>query len=399
TSCKHKVETFVEGSLFTRPEVNLNSYQVLALNEDATISVVDPLFGFGGSKLLAMLFLDSPGEDWALAADKKRLFVTLPDAGELAVAGTDVWKVTANLPTGPRPRRVAFQPDQGYLWVAWEGTGKEPSGVDVFDPRALTRAGRIITGRGAHEIAFSDDSRFAFVTNRSDGTVSVIDVSRLARLRDVRTGTEPVSVAYTAIGRAAWVTHEDGTLVSLDGASPQPIVRLRAEPGLGRIAFAPGGRLGFVVNPRTDRVHILDVSRGRIVQTAQVEKEPDLVAFSDELAYVRHRGSETVLMIPLGAVGQEGAPVPVVDFPGGQKPFGQDAGPATAPGIVQAPGARAVLVANPADRVVYYYKEGMAAPMGSFANYSRQPRAVLVIDRSLKERSPGVYETVTRLGR
>src|SRR6185436_17629419 len=72
TSCKHKVETFVEGSLFTRPEVNLNSYQVLALNEDATISVVDPLFGFGGSKLLAMLFLDSPGEDWALAADKKR---------------------------------------------------------------------------------------------------------------------------------------------------------------------------------------------------------------------------------------------------------------------------------------------------------------------------------------
>src|SRR6185436_19758991 len=358
TSCKHKVETFVEGSLFTRPEVNLNSYQVLALNEDATISVVDPLFGFGGSKLLAMLFLDSPGEDWALAADKKRLFVTLPDAGKLAVADTEVWKVTANLPTGPRPRRVAFQPDQGYLWVAWEGTGKEPSGVDVFDPRALTRVGRIVTGLGAHEIAFSDDSRFAFVTNRAGGT-----------------------------------------LASLDGASREPLVRLRAEPGLGRIAFAPGGRLGFVVNPRADRVHILDVSRNRIVQTAQVEKEPDLVAFSDELAYVRHRGSETVLMIPLGAVGREGVPVPVVDFPGGQKPFGEEAGPATASGIVQAPGARAVLVANPDDRAVYFYKEGMAAPMGSFANYSRQPRAVLVIDRSLKERSPGVYETVTRLGR
>jgi hypothetical protein len=37
--------------------------------------------------------------------------------------------------------------------------------------------------------------------------------------------------------------------------------------------------------------------------------------------------------------------------------------------------------------------------MGSFANYSRQPRAVQVIDRSLKERSPGVYETMVRLGR
>ncbi len=399
SSCQGKVESFVSGGLFSRPELDLNSYLVLTLNEDATIAVVDPLFGFGGSKLLAMLTLDSPGEDWALAADKKRLFVTLPAAGELAVADTEVWKITASLPTGSRPRRVAFQPDQGYLWVAWEGTGKEASGVDVFDPRALSRVGRIVTGRGAHEIAFSDDSRFAFVTNRADGTVSVIEVPRLARLRDVRTGAEPVSIAYTAIGRAAWVSHADGTLVSVDGVSPEPLVRLRAEPGLGRFAFAPGGRLGFVVNPRADRVHILDVSRGRIAQTAQVEKEPDLVAFSDELAYVRHRGSETVLMIPLGAVGQEGTPVPVIDFPGGQKPFGQEAGPATAPGIVQAPGARAVLVANPADRAVYYYKEGMAAPMGSFANDGRQPRAVLVIDRSLKERSPGVYETITRLGR
>jgi YVTN family beta-propeller protein len=392
-SCQDKVEELVGGSLFSRPEFDLNSYHVLALNEDATISVVDPFFGFGGSKLLAMLFLDSPGEDWALTADKKRLFVTLPAVNRVAVADTNSWKVTAGLETGPNPRRVAFQPDRGYLWVVWEG------GVDAFDPRGLTRSARILTGRGAQEIAFSDDNRFAFVTNRVDGTVSIIDVRTLAKVRDVRTGTEPVSVAWTTIGRAAWVSHADGALVAVDGESAEPRARLRTDAGLGRIAFAPGGRFGFVVNPRTDRVHILDVSRGRIVQTGQMEKEPDLVAFSDDLAYVRHRGSETVLMIPLGAIGEEGAPVPVVDFPGGQKPFGQDAGPATASGIVQAPGARAVLVANPADRAVYFYKEGMAAPMGSFANYSRQPRAVMVIDRSLKESAPGVYESVTKLGR
>src|SRR5262249_51418891 len=47
---------------------------------------------------------------------------------------------------------------------------------------------------------------------------------------------------------------------------------------------------------------------------------------------------------------------------------------------------------------IYYYKEGMAAPMGSFSNYNRMPRAVLTVDRSLRERGPGVYETVGRLG-
>ena len=123
------------------------------------------------------------------------------------------------------------------------------------------------------------------------------------------------------------------------------------------------------------------------------------MAFSDELAYVRHAGSGTVLMIPLDTVGEEGAPVPVVDFPGGQRPPSDSGPPAAADAIVQAPGASAVLVANPADGVIYYYKEGMAAPMGSFRNYGREPRAVQVVDRSLRERGRGGYETVVQLRR
>jgi len=390
-ACQDRVKEILGGSAFARPAIDLTSYQVLALNEDSTVTVVDPFFGFGSTKLLAMLFLDSPGEDWVLSADGKRLFITLPATNHLAVADTTAWTVTANLETGPRPRRVAFQPDQGYLWVTTEG------GVDVFDPQSLKRAARISTGRGLHEMAFSGDSRFVFVTNQADGTVSVIDVRRFAKVRDLHTGPEPVSVAWSSLGGAAWVSHLNGSLVSIDGEKPEPSARVQAEPGLGQIAFAPGGRYGFVVNPRADKVHILDASRNRLVQTAKVEKEPDQVTFSSELAYIRHRGSETVLMIPLGAVGEEGNAVSVVDFPGGQKAFGEGAGGVAAAGIVQAPGARAVLVANPADRTVYYYKEGMAAPMGSFANYSRQPRAVLVVDRSLRERSPGTYETIARL--
>lgn len=396
SGCREKVKGFLGGGLFARPELDLNSYYVLALNDDASITVVDPIFGFGGSKLLAMILLESPGEDWTLSADRKRLYVTQPAVDKVAVIDTHSWKVTATLPTSPRPRRVAIQPDQAYVWVVWEGVAGEPSGVDVLDSRTGTRAGRIVTGQGAHEIAFAEDNRFAFVTNRTDGTVSVIDVRRLAKVRDVRTGPEPVSLAFSSRAGTAYVAHADGSVAALDGESPEPVARLRAEPGLSRLSFAPGGRFGFAVNPGKDRIHIFDTSQNRFVKTANVGDEPDQVAFSDDLAYVRHRGSEIVLMIPLGVLAEEGVPVPVIDFPGGQKPFGEGAA-SSAPGIVQAPGARAVLVANPADRAVYYYKEGMAAPMGSFVNYGRQPRAVLVVDRSLKERAPGTYESAVTL--
>ena len=52
---------------------------------------------------------------------------------------------------------------------------------------------------------------------------------------------------------------------------------------------------------------------------------------------------------------------------------------------------------HPVDRQVYYYKEGMAAPMGSFKNFQRRARAVMAIDRTLQETQPGHYETVARL--
>jgi hypothetical protein len=56
-----------------------------------------------------------------------------------------------------------------------------------------------------------------------------------------------------------------------------------------------------------------------------------------------------------------------------------------------------MILANPADQMVYYYTEGMAAPMGNFQNYDRVPRAVMVVDRSLREETLGVYSTTARL--
>ena len=229
--------------------------------------------------------------------------------------------------------------------------------------------------------------------------MSVIDVRKLEKIKDIKTGLNPTSIAHSSIAQMVYVAHqEDGTIAVIDEERHEVVTTIQAEPGLGQIRFAPDGRLGFVVNPDKDVVHILDAATSRIVQTGDMEDEPVQVAFSDRLAYVQHRGSETVLMIPLAEVGVEGTVVPVVDFPGGQHPVGQTSKSSSADAIVPAPGGTAVLIANPLDKAIYFYQEGMAAPMGNFSNYDREPRAVLVVDRSLQERSsPGVYETVAKL--
>ena len=312
-------------TVFSRPEMDLNAYYVMALNADATITVVDPLVGFGGSKLLAMIALESPGEDWALTSDQNRLLVTMPGANRVAAIDTRSWAVDANLDVGPSPSRIVLQPDEAYAWVGYAHDAKADvaSGVAVLDVRTLKVVARIATGRGPHQMEFSDDSRLAFVTNGDEGTVSIVDVRTLKKVKDIALGSPVASIAFSKLAQAAYVTSpKAGTVTAISSSTQEVIGRIEASPGLGAIAFAPNGRLGFAVNTRTNTMSIFDTARNRIVSTADLEKGPDQIAFSSRFAYVRHKDSEIVAMMPLDELGTDAKKVPLLDFPGGQHPLG-----------------------------------------------------------------------------
>lgn len=74
-ACREKIQSFLQASLSDRPDIDLNSYFILALNHEPNISVIDPLSGFGKTKLYTLVALISPGEDWVLSGDNKRLYV------------------------------------------------------------------------------------------------------------------------------------------------------------------------------------------------------------------------------------------------------------------------------------------------------------------------------------
>jgi YVTN family beta-propeller protein len=400
-SCSQKITSYLGQSILEAQPLDLNIYYVIALNDDASITVVDPRFSYGGTRLLAMVALKSPGHDWALTSDERRLFVSMPGSNQLAAVDTASWKVASNIDVGSHPRRIGLQPDEQYVWVADDGAedSADQSELVAVTVAGLKVAARIPLERGPHDLAFSDDNRFVFVTNRGAGTVSVIDIRKLAKIRDVPVGAAPKSIAFSSVAKLAYVAcNGDGVIAAINGDTADVVAKVQAEAGLEQIRFAPGERYGFVVNAAGGKIHVLDVSKNRIIQTASIDAEPDQVTFSGTLAYVRRRKSETLLMIPLSQIGVEGKAIAVADFPGGEHAFGYQVSPSPADNIVKAPEENAVLLANPGDKSIYYYMEGMAAPMGSFSNYGRQPRAVLVVDRSLKERSPGVYTTVGKIG-
>ena len=378
------VAALIRGDRASRPELDLNVFYVLALNEDPTITVVDPLFGFGGSKLLALIPLPGPGADWVLAADGGRVFVSIPSADVVAVVDTHAWVVRRAIATGPRPGRVALHPDGRSLWVA------DDDGATVIDTETLQQRARLRLGPGPHDLALTGTGSFACVANSGGTTVSVVDARSLERFGEVETGPRPKSPAFSPAAGAVYVVHEaDGSVVGVDPVRRVVVPGVTVEPGAAVVRFAGASRFGFVLNPVRNRVSVFDPATARVVQVGDADPGADQLAFTDQLLYVRQRSTPTVRTVPLAQLGG-GKSLSAATFPGGQKPPGTAGVGCLATAISPAAGEGAALVANPADQAIYFYTEGMAAPMGSFTNYGHVPLAVMAVDRSLRPRGPGV---------
>lgn len=397
-ACREKIQSFLQPGFNRRPSIDLNAYFILTLNNEPNISVIDPLSGFGGSKLFTLVALPGAGEDWVMSGDRKRLYVSMPALNQVAAVDLATWKVIASIDAGVNPSRIVLQNDGKYLWIGNDSVKETDSGVTVIDTETLKVAAKIKTGLGHHEIAFTLDDRSAFITNKQSGTLSSVDVRRLALVKEIKVGSLPASLVFSPLSQEVYVANEgDGNVVAVDGTRLETRAQIKTAPGSSKLRVPPDGRFGFAVCQATNSVYIFDLATHQLVQTVPVGPKPDQIAFTQQFAYVRAASSEFVSMINLDGLGKGEAQVGVSRFPAGQRAPQESPATSLAPAMVPAPDPGAMLVANPADKMIYFYMEGMAAPMGSFQNYSRIPKAILVLNNSLRETKPGVYSTNVRL--
>lgn len=393
--CKDKIALYLKGMVGIRPMMDLNGYYLLLLNQDASITVVDPVVSLAGkTSTYRVVMLKRPPMDWARSADGRHLFVSMPLAGQVAVVDTQTFKVVQDVDAGADPVRVAVQPDGRYLWV---GNNGKNSGVTVIDTATLQPVLSAATGAGHHEITFSDDSRLAFVSNRDAGTVSVFDIATLTRLPDLKTGPRPMSLAYSALAGALYVADgSDGSIRAIDGRSLEVRKTLHAARGLGPMRLTPDQRFALALNTLDNTVTVVDVAGNAIIHTLPVSAEPYQLAFTRGFAYVRGLASERVTQINLGSLGLGKEPI-IQGFNAGTTAPKLAGNLLIADSMSAAKADAAVFVVNPVDNTTYFYMEGMNAPMAGYPNRGHAARAATVIDRSLKEVEPGVFTTQVRM--
>ena len=87
-------------------------------------------------------------------------------------------KLIKRLPVQPAgmPQDVKLSPDGNVFYVA----DMDSDGVHMIDGEKMREIGFIATGRGAHGLYVSRDSKVMYVSNRGEGSISLIDLAKRA---------------------------------------------------------------------------------------------------------------------------------------------------------------------------------------------------------------------------
>jgi YVTN family beta-propeller protein len=175
-----------------------------------------------------------------------RRYVVVSCEGSKQLARVDVVKMepAGVLTVGGSPQDVRLSPDGQVFYVADQNL----SGVDVIDANAFTKIGFIHTGVGAHGTYPSRDAKSLYVSNRTEGTISVIDYA-------TRTVTATWSIPRGTPDMGG--VSADGTQLWLSGRYRSEVYVIDTRTGalLQRIPVGLGPH-GIAVFPQPGRISL-----------------------------------------------------------------------------------------------------------------------------------------------
>lgn len=174
------------------------------------------------------------------SADGRSLLASCEFSGWVVKVDIATMRVSGQVEVGGLPIDVRLSPDGSVFYVANQGR----HGVSIIDPEAMKEIAFLPTGRGAHGLYVSRDTRSLFVTNRLGGSISVIDFAARQVVKTWPVGGTPDMGGITPDGREFWVSgryhHEIYVVDTATGARLRTI-RVGANPH-GLAVFPQPGR-------------------------------------------------------------------------------------------------------------------------------------------------------------
>lgn len=231
-------------------------------------------------------------------ADGRTVWTICSGAASVAFVDTETLEVTP-VAVGAAPVHSFLEPGHARLWVGNDGSGD----VSVIELDTLTET-RVLTGNGHHKIAFAPDASggpgFAYVSNISDATISVIDATP-ALISNVMVGPAPHGIDCSAEMDLVYNCSGDdeNSIEVIDPAQHHEVVsRIPLPSRCGYIHVEPDGLTAFATLGDMDLLARIDLETEEVT-TFPAGAGPDKFEILGERAFVANVGAATVTVIDL----------------------------------------------------------------------------------------------------
>jgi DNA-binding beta-propeller fold protein YncE len=170
------------------------------------------------------------------SADGSFLMVTGEFGGQLVRVDLERLAVAGVVRLGGLPIDVKLAPAGDVFYVANQGR----HGVSIVDPEAMAEIDFLPTGRGAHGLAISRDTRQLYVSNRLAGSISVIDFDSRAIVATWPIGGSPDMLQVSTDGAELWASgRSNGVVYVVDTTSGDLLDRIRTGQAPHGLTYFP----------------------------------------------------------------------------------------------------------------------------------------------------------------
>ncbi len=182
--------------------------------------------------------------------------------------------IVKRLPRIADPYHLGFSPDQKWFVI----TANRLDRVDIYryDNGNFTLAGKVPLPKTTSHMAFSRDSKIAYVTAQDSNQVAAIELATQKIIWKTSTGKEPAGVWLTPDGQHLLVgmTGEDYIEI-FSPMSGKSIKRLKTGKGAHQFLPQGDGRHAFLTNRVENTISIIDMQKLDVVESFRVPGGPD----------------------------------------------------------------------------------------------------------------------------
>jgi YVTN family beta-propeller protein len=243
----------------------------------------------------------------------------------------------------PAAAQIIPKPDYKLLVVH-----RNDGTLGVYQPyyATLQLVKTIPAGKGAREVVVTSGGKRAYVSNKDDHSISVVDLETLAvtktitdaRIKDpegfalskdgkkayvalssrdvigvlstdtdtltgeIPVGKTPMRMTLSPDGSTLWVANDQGgTVTPIDTATDKPGAAIKTGWQPRGIAISPDGKQVLVVNVAEDTLSFIDVAKKEVVRTIGLDFAPQRAVFSPDglMVFVTGRGTDNMYLVDM----------------------------------------------------------------------------------------------------